>query len=326
MEKQPVPPRLPLAPILLGAFSLFGICLVLLMARFSRPATSPPAPDTETPFKFLLIGTEPGISTVSDVEIDPESETIEGTSNPPKPGFAITAQQGVSTSSSSNNSSPGGNASNPTPTLSSSLLTAASNPSEAPVIVINPKTPSATSGVILPSKTPTRTRTPAPTPTVTPSRTKSVSPTPGTPVPTNSPTRTPTSASTAPLGPGTYDDTDARLVYSGNWIGQSGVSAFQNTLHVSNTINNPPNSVVFRFIGTEVRLFYLSGPSLGTVSISLDGLQFNLDQSDSSSQTSEWVSATLVNGTHTVVISHISGGSINLDFIVVPDVPTPTPP
>jgi len=311
MDKQTGSERFPIAPILLGVFSVFGICLVLLVGQFNTARGEATADDTSTPFKFLLLGTEPGISTASEFETS-ETESPSGDSNTPKPVFAITVQVG------SNNSS-----SNPpksTSTSSSAIQTAAGNPSESPIIVLNPKTQSPTSGVILPSRTPTSTRTPLSTFTVTPSRTKSVTQTPGTVLPTISPTRTPTSASTAPLGPGTYDDTDARLVYAGDWLAQSGVIAYQNTLHLSNTLNNPGNSITFRFIGTELRFFYQSGPSLGTISIVLDGLQFNLDQSDTSNQTSEWVSSTLVNGTHNVVITHISGGSINLDYLVVPDV------
>lgn len=86
--------------------------------------------------------------------------------------------------------------------------------------------------------------------------------------------------------------------------------------------------MTFRFIGTEVRLFYQSGPSLGKLRIIVDDREFELDQYDTSTFTSEWVSATLANGTHTVTIRHSEGGSINLDEIIVPEVSgtaTPTP-
>ena len=69
---------------------------------------------------------------------------------------------------------------------------------------------------------------------------------------TSTPTRTPTSASTAPFGPGTFDNTDSRFVYSGGWDPLSGVpGAYQNTLHVSDTLLS---SVTFRFIGNELRV------------------------------------------------------------------------
>lgn len=138
----------------------------------------------------------------------------------------------------------------------------------------------------------------------------------------NTPTRTPTSASDAPLGAGTYDDTHDRLIYSGNWTTQSGVSgAHQNTLHVSGTLGN---SVSFRFIGQEVRVFFQAGSSLGTIRLTLDGTAYDRNQSEGT-QIYEWVLPRVTSGTHTVTISHLSGGSVNLDSIIIPDVPsTPT--
>ncbi len=140
----------------------------------------------------------------------------------------------------------------------------------------------------------------------------------------NTPTRTPTSASTPPFNAGTFDDMDYRLTYSGDWISQNNVSgAFQRTLHVSSRVGN---SVTFRFIGREVRLFYQSGISLGTIRININGEQFDLSQTDSSAGNSEWVSPQLANGTHVVTISHLSGGSVNLDYVIVPELPgTATP-
>jgi hypothetical protein len=126
------------------------------------------------------------------------------------------------------------------------------------------------------------------------------------------------------LNAGTYDDTDSHLVYSGTWTNQNNVQgAYQSTLHVSSTLGN---LVTFRFIGQEVRLFYQSGPSLGKLRVIVDDREFELDQFDTSTFTSEWVSATLTNGTHTVTIRHAEGGSVNLDEIIVPEVtPTLTP-
>lgn len=158
--------------------------------------------------------------------------------------------------------------------------------------------------------------------------------TPNTPVPSaltpSNVTRTPTSASTPPLNAGTYDDIDFRLVYSGDWVSQTNVSgAYQNTLHISNSLTSPGNSVTFRFIGQEVRLIYQSGSSLGVVRIMLDTTQSQLDQSDTSN---ELVLTAPQSGTHTVTLTHLSGGSVNLDSVIVPSAgtstptPTPTPP
>lgn len=139
----------------------------------------------------------------------------------------------------------------------------------------------------------------------------------------NTPTLTPTSASTAPFIAGTYDDVDSRLVYSGPWDAESGVpGAYQNTLHVSGTLGS---SVTFRFIGQEVRVFFQAGPSLGTIRLTLDGTAYEMSEASTSTQTYEWVLPRVSSGTHTVTISHFGGGSVNLDSIIIPDVPlTPT--
>ena len=70
---------------------------------------------------------------------------------------------------------------------------------------------------------------------------------------------------------------------------------------------------------------YQSGSSLGRISITLDGLIFEVDQSSGVTEIVDWSSAILVKGTHTLVIEHLSGGSVNLDSIIIPDVSTPTP-
>jgi len=121
----------------------------------------------------------------------------------------------------------------------------------------------------------------------------------------------------------TYDDADFKFNYTGNWIGQSGVSGtYQNTLHVSSTIGD---SVQLSFVGQKIRMVYQAGPSLGTIAIKLDGVDFTLDQFAPATLRSEWESPVLVLSSHTLTITHISGGSINLDTIAVLDVSTPTP-
>jgi hypothetical protein len=142
-----------------------------------------------------------------------------------------------------------------------------------------------------------------------------------TPVNTPSSSPTSTSASGAPLGSGTFDDVDSHLLYGGPWISQTGITgAYLGTLHVSQVIES---SLTFRFIGRELRLFYQGNPSQGIVTIIIDGQEFTLDQSDGS----EWISASLTNNTHSVLITHTRGGSINFDYVIIPEVPptgTPT--
>jgi hypothetical protein len=78
----------------------------------------------------------------------------------------------------------------------------------------------------------------------------------------------------------------------------------------------------FRFIGTQLRLIYQGGSTLGQLRITIDNtVSETLDQSSEN----EWVSDILSNTTHTVLITHVGGGSVNLDEIVIPAVATPTP-
>ncbi|HLO15026.1 MAG TPA: hypothetical protein VK206_09360, partial [Anaerolineales bacterium] len=59
--------------------------------------------------------------------------------------------------------------------------------------------------------------------------------------------------------------------------------------------------------------------------ITIDGLgAAPLSQAQGQTQIVEWVSDELPEGTHSIVISHYSGGSVNIDSLIVP-APTPTP-
>ncbi|HLF74365.1 MAG TPA: hypothetical protein VI524_08470 [Anaerolineales bacterium] len=248
MHDRPTIDRELLIPILVGGFSVFGIAIVLLVGRLNASRASLPVEKTETPFKYIYLGTEPGILTVSPEASEPESST----------GLPLESPGPVPTSV--------------TPTL------------VTPGLV--------TPGIITPT---------AATPTL------------GTPNNTTFPTST--SASVAPLGAGTYDDVDSHLIYDGPWwIGRSGVAgAHQGTLHVSEV---PGSVLTFRFIGRELRLFYQGAASLGQMTITIDNQTFTLSQSGGS----EWVSGSLANATHSVLITHVSGGAVNLDYVIVPEV------
>jgi hypothetical protein len=140
---------------------------------------------------------------------------------------------------------------------------------------------------------------------------------------TSTPSRTPTSAFPASFGGGTYDDIDSRFVYSRDWNRQSGVSGLKipgGTLHVSGALGN---TVKFLFFGNELHVFFQAGPSLGTIRLSLDSTSYVMNQAASSTQPYEWIVAASSTGTHTVTITHDSGGSVNLDGIIVIE-PEPT--
>lgn len=153
----------------------------------------------------------------------------------------------------------------------------------------------------------------APAPTITIS----------TPVPpTATHTRVTNTATTAPLEV-TYDNADVQFTYSGNWLPQFGVNGtYKNTLHISSTIGD---SVQLIFYGQKFRLSFQAGPSLGTVAIRLDSTDFVLEQSAVETRNSEWESPVLTLANHLVTITHISGGSINIDSITIIDISTPTP-
>ena len=254
MDNQPSFDRELLLPILLGGFSILGIIIILLMGRLSAARASVVVDETETPFKYIYLGTEPVLSPES-----PEASETE-------------------------------------------LLTD---------IAFDSPTPD--SSVITPAL-----ETPAfGTPTL---RTPTLSTANNTAPPTS------TSASGAPLSSGTYDDVESRLVYDGGgWAAQEVDSAYKGTLHVSQV---PGSSVTFRFIGTEVRFGYQVATSLGTVTVRIDNTNYDpLDQSDTTTAINEWISPDpLSSSSHTITITHASGGAVNLDYVIIPDVgPTGTP-
>jgi hypothetical protein len=239
MDNKPSFDRELILPILLGGLSIMGIGVVFVMSRLSddrQPA--PPAP-SETPLRFVYLGTEPGLSTLTPEVTD-----------------------------------------TPVPTATELAL--------SPVEFSSPTVTS----VVLSTSLPQSTSTYTPSPTIASVLSK-------------------------------IDDTYFELLYDGNWDSQSNVeNTYQNTLHISFSVGN---SVSYTFTGQQVVVSFQSGPSLGTVSITLDGLEFTVNQSSSSTQLVNWQSAVLVRGTHTLVITHLSGGSVNLDSISIPDVDTPTP-
>lgn len=122
---------------------------------------------------------------------------------------------------------------------------------------------------------------------------------------------------------GIYDDADFTLIYNGDWIGQSGVSGvYALTLHISSTIGN---SVTFNFYGQKIRFNYQAGPSLGQVSIRLDNQDNLVSQAALDTEAGEWESPVLTLANHTIIITHVIGGSINIDSLEVIDISTPTP-
>lgn len=278
-------------PLGVGAISLFGICLLLIASRLATPRSTVQVPDTATPFRYLFLGTEPGISSAVPSPGEEGLELTPGVSitSTREAGFSITAQSGFA----------GLNSKTPT-----------SKPTQTTSSTLSPSSPTRTVTPSLPTRFATVTRVGI---TNTPVTLFTV------PGPTNTvavaPTQTPASAAPPPLNSGTYDDTDPRLIYSGSWVNQTGVpGAESGTLHVSQTIGN---TITFRFIGDQIRIFYQPGTGLGFMTAVIDGDPYD---PQNQSVNSEWAITGLSNATHTVTLTHSSGGSINLDQVIVPDI------
>jgi hypothetical protein len=235
------------APILLGLLSLVGICVVLGTWLYKGDRAPASVAATETPFRFIYLGTEPGLSTL----------TPEATETP-----ALLPTEG---------------------------------PTDENIIDLTeivPSTPTAENGTLIPTQTVVNTVPVTITPTI-------------------------------PAVLSKVDDTYFELLYSGDWVSQSNVSgAHQNTLHISFTTGN---QALFTFVGQQVILSYQAGPSLGSLNINLDSVDYILDQSNNETKILDWISPKLPLGPHTLLFEHLSGGSVNLDSITIPDLsPTPT--
>ncbi len=255
MENRPALNREFLIPILIGGISVLGIVAVLIIGSVLSAAPEIVATPSETPFKYVYLGTEPAFTTLM-----PEGSDIASATEAP--------------------------------------TEASTSPFIIPPVII----------------TPTRFAINTPTFIVLPGISRTAT---GSVPRTSTPTRTSTVASV-----NTYDDTDSRLQYNGNWVAQSGlIGPYQGTLHISSTAGD---SVMFSFTGQEIHFFYQAGASLGIVTISFDAdtLAFSIDEAHG---TGEWVYTFDTIGLHTVTITHNSGGSVNVDRLTIPITATPTP-
>lgn len=273
MENKPSLDPSVLTPLIIGALSLVGIVVIFFSVRAAslQPVEITPTP---TRFRFLYVGTEPGLSTLTpeptatQVVIVPSPVSNRPTSRPPLGA--------------------------PTPTT-------------APFIP-----PGGGGPFFPPQPSPTRSGSQPPVETEPSFSTKP-------PSSLFTPTFTPTIPSVLEK----YDDTYYAILYDGEWTSQTNVTgAYQNTLHISFTIEN---YALFTFVGQQVIVTYQAGPSLGTMRIDLDGIEFEVSQASPQTQLADWVSPVLIMGTHELVIEHLSGGSINIDSITIPDVRTATP-
>lgn len=246
MEKKPSVDFGILAPVVLGVLSIAGMAVVYFFWRADAMRPVGEANPTRTPFRYVYLGTEPGLSTLT-----------------PAP-------------------------TNTAVVLESPTFTDTPEFSRPPIASLTPTSPNSGAATQPIQRTPNPTATP-----------------------------------TIPSVLAKYDDTHFAILYDGDWVSQSNVTgAHQNTLHISFTVEN---YALFTFVGQQVILTYQAGPSLGTIRIDLDGIEFEVSQSSPQTQLVDWASPILIMGTHELLVEHLSGGSINLDSITIPDLNTPTP-
>lgn len=253
MENKPsIDPGI-LVPAILGLLSLAGIAVIFFFGRQNavRPADELPA--TNTPFRYVYLGTEPGLLTF----------TVEPTMT------QVIAEPGLTKV--------------PEPTRNG----------------LPPPISTPTTGAVVPTQ-PLVERTALPTLTLTPT----ISP-------------------TIPATLAKYDDTYYAIIYDGEWTAQANVTgAYQNTLHISFEVEN---YAYYTFVGQQVIVGFQAAPSLGILLIDLDGIEFEVSLSSAQTQLIEWRSPVLVMGAHEIIIEHLSGGSVNIDSITIPDLGTATP-
>ena len=140
------------------------------------------------------------------------------------------------------------------------------------------------------------------------------------------PTPTPTPGVNT-LTEGTYNDTDSRISYTGNWTVYSHTSAYDGASRYSDKVGNTAS---FEFFGTQLSLVYTGLTNRGNVTVSINGqVVGTINQYTSAlAWQSRWDSAVLSSpGPHTVILTHASSGKImDVDAIIVTGgSPEPTP-
>ena len=172
---------------------------------------------------------------------------------------------------------------------------------------------------VAPSNTPTATKTlltPATsTPTVTPvTPTKTFTPSP---TPTQTSVQSALGASTTP-----YDDSNALITYTGGWYTRVKGGAYNDSIHVT----SGTGTASFSFTGTQLGILYTANYNRGIADIFIDGSRAaSLNQYDLNQIFQKrWDSSVLAYGTHSVVISYVSGAYIELDALIISSNITPT--
>ena len=120
----------------------------------------------------------------------------------------------------------------------------------------------------------------------------------------------------APLAPGTYDDTNAEWVYTGNWTALTTTGPYNDTLHFSTTIND---SASLSFQGNQFKLTYTGYFNRGNLDVYVDNLKVGTINQYRPTLTWQltWISPIFTDGTHTLKFVHASGPYAGIDAIQI---------
>jgi len=131
--------------------------------------------------------------------------------------------------------------------------------------------------------------------------------------------------SPVPVSPGTYENDEPNIVYTGNWTTWTTANASGGSTRYS---NDPAASATLTFTGRQVSLLFTRYTSRGNIQITIDGGTPVLLNQYGSGLTfkNRWDSPLMTTGTHTVKFSHPGGAKyIDLDAIIISD-PESIPP
>ncbi|NPV84948.1 MAG: peptidoglycan DD-metalloendopeptidase family protein [Anaerolineae bacterium] len=117
-------------------------------------------------------------------------------------------------------------------------------------------------------------------------------------------------------GPGVYDNTDSRLVFTGKWVAGTSPDTYNRTYHYS---SSPGSTVSLTFTGTRVAIIFSKKPDYGNVMVDIDYVYVPSPKMSAPQPVYQqrWDSPPLPTGNHTVTMAHISGGAVEIDAIVV---------
>lgn len=109
---------------------------------------------------------------------------------------------------------------------------------------------------------------------------------------------------------GKYNDFDDRILYDGFWVGDIVDTAFEQDISISTLTGD---TAEFSFAGTQLKIGYPADSTLGIMNVTIDGVGYTLNQSSGS----EWTSPKISFGEHAVTLTHQSGDTVILDYIII---------